>query len=485
MSPRRSRILLSALALSLAGVAVVPVSAVAADRASARPTCQGKPATIVGSNRPHGQLRGTAGDDVIVSDRAPLVDSRGGSDTICLTGLAGAAFVRVLAGAGDDSVVNRLTGRSVTLVRLGDGADRYVGGDRRDQVLAGTDDDRDRVWTGAGSDLVSARAEDDVDLGGGSDDVVLATTSPAQRLVGGAGADELLVGRGVDTTGWRLDNVTERASRDGATVLRWASFAAFRFTGHDLESFTGGESNDLVQARSIDTTATGGGNDVVIADRLGLVDVGAGDDKVLGDRVEVGLVLGDGNDRVELTVDPYNQLPSYDGGPGRDLFGPRVHVPPPATYPQEMRGDLVTQQITFPGSVVPAIEFARMEGLHLYGPSVTLVGDEQGNHLAADGCHVTIQGAAGDDVLHTALDPFQDYPCAYDVDPTREMWGGAGNDSLRGDVYRDVLHGGAGDDLMRGGDFDDRLIGGPGHDEARGEAGRDACQAERELGCEA
>ena len=459
------------------------MSAVAAQQASARPTCQGKPATIVGSNRPHGQLLGTAGDDVIVSDRAPLVDSRGGADTICLTGLAGADFVRVLAGAGDDSVVNRLTGRSETLIRLGDGADRYVGGDRRDQVLAGTDEDRDRVWTGAGSDLVSARAEDDVDLGGGSDDVVLATTGPAQRLVGGAGVDELRVGRGVDTTGWRLDNVTERATRDGAAVLRWSSFAVFRFTGHDLESFTGGPADETVQARSIDTTATAGGDDVVEVDGLGLVDVGTGNDKVIAYTVEDGLVLGAGNDRLHLFVDPHDQLPAYDGGPGRDLFGPRLTGL--TAEPDQWRGDLVTQQVTFPGSDVPAIQFADMEGLHLYGFQVTLVGDAQRNHLAADGCHVTINGGAADDVLHTALDPFQDYPCAYDVDPTREMWGGSGDDVLRGDIYRDVLHGGTGDDLMRGGSSDDRLVGGPGHDEARGEVGRDACRAEIRLGCEA
>lgn len=469
MSPRRSRVLLSAFAFAFAlagaGVAAVPVSAVAVPQASARATCQGKPATIVGANRDHGELRGTARPDVIVSDGAPLVDARGGTDTICLTGSKGAGSVRVLAGAGDDSVVNQLTVRIRTQVRLGDGADRFVGGDRPDHVLLGSDGARDRVWTGAGRDLVSARAEDDVDLGGGPDYVTLATTSPAQRLVGGAGVDELRVGSGVDTTGWRVDNVAQRATRDSETVLRWSSFAVFRFTRHDLSSFTGGPANDLVQALSIDTTDTGGG-------------------KIIAQRVEEGLVLGAGNDRLELGVDPSHQLPTYDGGPGFDLFSPTVDVPLPAT-PRDLRGDLGTQQITFPGSDLPAIQLAGMEGLHLYGPSVTLVGDAQRNHLAADGCQVTINGAAGDDVLHTGLDPFQAFPCAYGVDPTREMWGGAGDDTLRGDVYRDVLHGGSGNDLMRGGAWDDELVGGPGRDEARGEAGHDACQAEVRLGCEA
>ncbi|WP_170259126.1 calcium-binding protein [Nocardioides psychrotolerans] len=421
---------------------------------------------------------------MIISDGARSVHARGGNDTICLTGSVGAGTVLVDAGPGTDVILNRLSGRSATQVRLGAGADRYVGGDRRDYVLTGADIERDRVWTGPGQDQVVARGEDDVDLGAGPDEVDLAATSAEQRLVGGAGADALRFGSGADAAGWQVDNTTQRATRDGATMLRWTSFTQFRFPRQDLASFTGGPADDVVEARSIGTAVTGAGDDAVIAGGVGSVDVGAGNDRVIASRVRDRLVLGAGDDRLELSVEPNGGLPIYDGGPGLDLFSPRIDVPPSTTFPQEIRGDLVTQDITFPGSDVPAIKLAAIEGLHLYGFRVTLVGDQQRNHLAADGCHITITGAEGDDLLHTALDPFQDFPCDEQTAPTREMRGGAGDDVLRGDIYRDVLFGGSGNDLLRGGEFNDTLVGGPGRDEARGESGRDTCRAEVRRGCE-
>jgi Ca2+-binding RTX toxin-like protein len=54
-----------------------------------------------------------------------------------------------------------------------------------------------------------------------------------------------------------------------------------------------------------------------------------------------------------------------------------------------------------------------------------------------------------------------------------EMYGGAGNDKLRGGQGTNVLVGGPGDDLISGGDDRDLLIGGDGRDKLIGDAGDD------------
>ena len=47
-------------------------------------TCQGQAATIVGT--PGGQITGTEGADVIVTNDATRVDALGGDDLVCATG---------------------------------------------------------------------------------------------------------------------------------------------------------------------------------------------------------------------------------------------------------------------------------------------------------------------------------------------------------------------------------------------------------------
>src|SRR5690349_8828813 len=65
-------------------------------------TCDGRPATIVGT--PGGQVTGTEGADVIVTNGAARVDALGGDDLVCATGEG-----RVIAvlGAGADTFLDQ------------------------------------------------------------------------------------------------------------------------------------------------------------------------------------------------------------------------------------------------------------------------------------------------------------------------------------------------------------------------------------------
>ena len=72
---------------------------------------------------------------------------------------------------------------------------------------------------------------------------------------------------------------------------------------------------------------------------------------------------------------------------------------------------------------------------------------------------IVAYGGAGDDKIkvHSLLGPI-----------TAEIYGGPGNDSLRGGAGADVLVGGDGDDLIGGKDGRDLMIGGLGEDKVTG-----------------
>lgn len=128
---------------------------------SATRRCQGKVATIVGTNQAD-KLRGTAGRDVIVG--------LGGNDQIL--GLGGNDIV--CAGGGKD------------VVRGGGGKDRIRGDSGADVLIGGSGSDR--IDGGSGNDRLSGGAGRDRLLGNAGRD----------KLVGGSGRDRLDGGPGRD-----------------------------------------------------------------------------------------------------------------------------------------------------------------------------------------------------------------------------------------------------------------------------------------------
>lgn len=109
------------------------LSAPSSAASSTAQTCQGRPATIVGTGP---AIQGTPGDDVIVTGTSQVTYALAGNDLVCVSPTA----LRVYAGDGDDVVDASEAGTQISAY-LGAGLDRYLGGPGQDLVHAdGTDD---------------------------------------------------------------------------------------------------------------------------------------------------------------------------------------------------------------------------------------------------------------------------------------------------------------------------------------------------------
>ena len=159
---------------------------------AAEETCQGQPATTVGT--PGEPLRGTPGDDVIVANGASKVSALSGADLICVDE---SGTFKVLAGPGDDSV-ETLGGTATGLITLlGPGADTFVGDGRwfdtvyGDGIRANSDTETDIISTGRGRDQILSgapgqRNNDVIDTGQDADGVILrGLPGPAGLLITG------------------------------------------------------------------------------------------------------------------------------------------------------------------------------------------------------------------------------------------------------------------------------------------------------------
>lgn len=252
------------------------------------PRCDGLVATIVGDGR--ADLRGTAGDDVIVGTGvAERIDGGLGDDVIC-------------GGAGDDTLLGS------------NGLDRLVGGEG-DDVLDGGD----------GSDVIDGSAGNDRLVG----------ANGADRLVGGVGDDRLEGGDGNDV----LD------AGDGADTLVGANGADTLVGGDGNDVLDGGDGNDTIDAGAgDDAVSSANGNDVVTAgdgddsvtagEGVDTIDAGSGSDRVLAGGGDDTVRAGDGDDRVEggegndtLYGEAGNDTllggggsDTLDGGPGQDAL---------------------------------------------------------------------------------------------------------------------------------------------------------------------
>ena len=108
------------VATLLGGALLVSVPATAAGE-----TCQGRPATIVGTGP---DIQGTPGDDVIVTGASSRTDAGAGDDLVCVSS-SDHGSVFVFAGDGDDVVDASASNPTWVLrtVYLGTGLDHYVG----------------------------------------------------------------------------------------------------------------------------------------------------------------------------------------------------------------------------------------------------------------------------------------------------------------------------------------------------------------------
>lgn len=422
------RILLATASLTaLAAVLAAPAPATAAADV---PTCFGLAATITAPPGAH-RVEGTEGDDVIVVEDMNYVYGLGGDDTICTEG-GGTVF----AGDGDDRVrTNHPTGWSET--HLGSGSDLFEGSEGHDDVWAEKSDDynydpgpgpdnADVVRTYGGRDLVHVgdlgTSYDRVDLGAGNDRID--GTSP------GAGDAQVAGGPGTDVYSiWMHDNPEATVAIDLAAGTATSDGVRFS-TLTDFEGL-GVRATD---AALVEVRGTAGPN------RMRLF-------------AKASVAAGGGDDFIALYGDPRKVV----GGPGHDsvkMLGYSDREDLPVVY------DLAHEVFTRAGAT------ARFETEDLEVGStgarlehVRILGTEGPDDIVTGACGAVVRGAGGDDRLGS--DTFY----CYDRSPA-------------------TLYGGPGDDVLRGAEEKDVLLGGSGHDRARGDKGIDRCRAEVERGCE-
>lgn len=473
--PRASYLSASAVLLASSAVMALP-GAASADV----PTCQGKPATIVGPTS-GGDTTGTAGDDVIVTTAdgyrgAGVIDAGEGNDVLCIVPGDGMiphwnvdSTFYVAMGAGNDTVVVQETRNTSSLrVTLGDGDDTFLGSSRWETVFAGNsgpsypnmagDFGRDHIDAGLGSDTIySGSPSPDI----ANDDTIISGEGGDSLYIGGKGAVLDNGGTPGDGTGdnlailhegWQqrrvtVDNVARTATADVGEFMRWSNVKHFHLLVDSPLTFTG---SDAAESLAVSTT-------IPVEHRWW---------------VTVDATMGAGDDRARFHTGPMTG--SVDGGTGTDAFeAPHCSQ---VNYRLNVSFDCVARSVdggSFPFTTKVSGFDAR--SVVYAGYQATVSGTDGDDEIVVRAPRVRITGRDGNDVL--TVSPHG---------KTRQsvLLGGNGRDTLTGGKRGDRLNGGAGRDILLGVRGNDRLVGGPGRDLARGGQGIDWCSAEKTRSCE-
>lgn len=441
----------------LAGVLVVPAGAAAA----APPTCDGRPATIVGTPGPD-ELNGTPGSDVIVGlGGSDTIDGAGGNDWIC----AGNGHDVVYGGAGRDRVWG------------GGGTDR-IGGQAGDDHLAGeAGDDRlygaglnDTLHGGGGNDVLdSGDGHDSLHGGAGADRLYGRTGN--DNLYGGWGPDRLFGGGHDDTlSGERgRDHVDGGAGKDtlhltspGVGVTLDLATGAFttvdgKETEAGIENVSGTPGDDVLYGGTGPNVMSGqpfgganqdrvygrGGDDVLDGNQVW---GGAGNDFLNGNESwggdgrdthidTSGLTRASGQDGNDLFIthassSPNAQMTAY-GGPGDDRF--------------LLRDDCAPH---FPDCEQNQIRFGGGDGIDRIQ---VVVWEEDSGPRANEPYRFDLPARRVTNTVSGLAMPI------FNVE---QAVGGAGDDTLIGTGESDVLMGGDGNDTISGAGGNDVLAGG-------------------------
>ena len=401
-------------------------------------TCQGVPATVVGSPGQR-DLTGTEGPDVIVTNSSTFVHALGGADLVCVTGSNWS--LRVDAGEGDDTV-DASGARSGSSTVLGAGADTFSGSTFPESVVAGT---------GA---TPSVDAEADVIATAGSyDDVVVSGQSGVanpDRIALTRGA---LTWRGIPTTtglldGGRYSRLSLELEAPGRAVLDNRAGTLTR-EGAPTLAFTG-------FTQFVVTTAVGSGPFQFVG-----TDVSESLDLAAWRFLDHRIAMNGGSDRLRVRADHELQaLTSYDGGAGaRDQL--TLTMPRQDDVDLDLRsGRLSTGQ----GTLERTTRASGFESADVMAQRVDLVGTTRRNSLTVDACRARVEGLGGTDrISEGRQDTEEELPCT---------------------GRRGTFLGGAGRDVLSGTPGPDRLLGGPGMDTLDGDKGRDRCEGEEVRRCE-
>jgi Ca2+-binding RTX toxin-like protein len=423
--PRRIATLFVLGCLVAAAFAVTAAGA----ESGAAPMCDGKRATIVG----------TDGDDVIKgTEKSDVIWAGPGNDKV----YAGLGNDIVCGGPGDDLIHG---GRGNDWLEGGGGTDRVFGDLGDDKVMGGSGN-RDEVSGGLGIDTVSG--------GPGNEDLVRGDYG-YDRMDGGPGKGDI------------ASFSTTVAGLKGSGV--WASLPAHKAfgDGHDrlfrFESIEGSafhdtligdkHSNVIIGGPGNDTIEGGGGRDTLNG--------GQGDDHCKGGPIRISCgkePAPAGSAYVTLDPDP-------EGGGGLQIVGGAGHDDFTVSFTAEETKE----------------EEAGTTGAFTVSAAAPLAAGEGCVRTAGEPKQVTCATLGPARWLMADLGPGNDELTVQGsleaVDFVR-VNGGDGNDTIRGGPEEDLLQSGPGSDHIYGGDGSDGLIGGlPGPTYLYGEGGGDLLAA--------
>ena len=314
---------------------------------------------------------------------------------------------------------------------------RVVAGDGHDRVDASGTDHPLRLFGQSGKDTLTGGAAGDILNGGGADDLLVGGGG-SDRLYGGGGRDTLRGGEQADFLVGQGGEDELRGGADDDTLKGGtANDRLFGDAGHDR--INGDDGHDLLNGSSGNDTAYGGnGNDVLRG--------GGGRDWLIG---------GAGGDR------QFGQgnTDTLQGSAGNDLLD----------------GGSSSDEIYEVGDVSFVLTATSLSGQG----NDTLISIERGRLTGGAGNNtldafafpgsVVLYGGDGNDLLRGG--PASDRLVAGFGDDSLE--GHGGNDRLFGGYGRDRIEGGQGNDFLRGQFDDDLIIGGHGQDTLNGERGDD------------
>jgi Ca2+-binding RTX toxin-like protein len=361
----------------------------------------------------------------------------------------------------------------------GNGDDNLQGGDQDDIFLSGNGDDiilggagTDIVFAGAGDDTVVGQTGNDVAfLGSGHDRFIWNNGDGSDFINGGAGFDVTEV-NGADGAGDEFD----LREVDGQAIFNRLNLGLFTLTNEKIEQFeisglggddsltvgdltgsavqsvvfSGGDGNDILDARESSTTieAFGGeGDDLLLGGAAeDTFFAGGGDDIVVGQRGTDTAYLEAGDDRFIWNNGDGSDF--INGGAGFDVT--QVNGADGAGDEFDLRqvdGQAIFNRLNLGLFTLTNEEIEQFEINGQGGDDSLTVGDLSGSGVQS----VVFSGGAGNDFLNASG---TSTPITAD--------GGAGDDILIGGAGDDILIGGGGADLLIGGGGNDILIGGNG-----------------------
>jgi Ca2+-binding RTX toxin-like protein len=397
----------------------------------------------------------------------------------------GATELRFAASSVTGGLLATLNGGADQLDVSGVGLDATIsGGDGNDTIIGGSGNDQ--ISGDGGDDLLSGLGGDDTIDGDTGNDTLLGNGG-RDSLSGGAGDDAIRGHGGTDTLdgGAGIDRIDGGGSgndlRDEVAGTAVITTSGYRTDRGDIAvangffgrvAVTGSDGDDRLDASGFDAanvTLNGGlGNDTLVGGKFNDVLLGGDGDDVLRGGAGRDRLFGEaGNDRLK-GQGSIDQLSggvgddTLDGGAGGTILREDVsgtvalvtNADGSATLSGVGNDRLIgafARAILVGGNAADTINVSAFRGLAtLVGGAGndTLTGTEFDDVISGGDGNDSIVGLAGDDAID----------------------GAAGNDSISGGQGIDTLLGGDGDDTLRGGALQDFLLGEAGDDDIDGEA---------------